>query len=405
MPDAIYEWLTQSEARDHLAFASGELKNGRKEIAVQKKLRETLSADYVRALFRLLSLRERAKQKFPESDQMFFTDESLQQSSSLRLAEVKAQRFPANSCIEDWCCGIGGDLLGLVQVSNNVTGFDLNAEIAHYAKTNLRTKVSHASVEVADVGDREVSSTRFYHVDPARRQNGRRTTQLEHYQPGIDVLQKVVFDSLGAGIKLAPATKLYDSWNDRCEWQWIGHQGECKQLVCWAGELARNQGRRSALVVGAETEHELVELPSNERPTLASSQVASHLYEPHSCLTVSDLVSTLAAKYDFRLLSSTPCFVTADLPIQTPFTQGFEILESLPASESKIMTALKRRMPSDVEFKCRVPFDHFARLKKKLRKGDGPPLTLIAMELNQRNIAFLCRRLPRTIEATDRNTG
>ena len=109
------EFLSSELGRTLLGDVQRDLGQGEDRLRLLKRLRKTVAADLAAALVQQAELRRRARTKFSLADQMLFTDLGLQQASSESLAVYKSRRFDSQRPVEDWCCGIGGDAIGLAE--------------------------------------------------------------------------------------------------------------------------------------------------------------------------------------------------------------------------------------------------------------------------------------------------
>ena len=137
---ADYEWLTGSEAGailEELAADKTPL-----HTAVIARLRGRFTTNQTHLLMEQAELRRRAKAKFTQAHQMFFTRIGLEQATDEWVAHYKASRFTAQRAgasppptIADLCCGIGGDLMALA-ANNSTIGVDRDPVIALFAAIN-----------------------------------------------------------------------------------------------------------------------------------------------------------------------------------------------------------------------------------------------------------------------------
>src|SRR5262245_20717083 len=88
------------------------------------RLREHYPPELARPAVEQTLLRQRARAKFYNADQLYFSREALEQASSTRVASQRAQRFAGYSHVADLCCGIGGDALALAAAGLQVTAVD-----------------------------------------------------------------------------------------------------------------------------------------------------------------------------------------------------------------------------------------------------------------------------------------
>src|SRR5436309_7280206 len=106
----LIRFLRSAKGADLLAEASNLPPD---ELTRISHLRKFHPPARVAAAIELLNLRVRARAKFSRADEMFFTREGLEQSSSEAVAKWGAARFPEGATILDLCCGIGGDAVAL----------------------------------------------------------------------------------------------------------------------------------------------------------------------------------------------------------------------------------------------------------------------------------------------------
>ena len=111
---ANYRWLTSSEALAQFDWLKTALPLSPNQFA---RLRDKIGAQRATILVAQMALKQRAIEKFPQSQQLFFTELGLQQSTDMAIATFKAAQlrrdYPAVAHVTDLCCGIGGDLMAL----------------------------------------------------------------------------------------------------------------------------------------------------------------------------------------------------------------------------------------------------------------------------------------------------
>ena len=387
-------WLI-TEADPYLQLAYELLDQGKSEIAVQKMLREKIGdLTYSRAVMRQVNLRKKARVKFRRADRMFFDELALQQSSSEILADYKAKRFPNLAPIEDWCCGIGGDLIGLARQSQNCKGFELSPVLARFAQTNLERNQLQAKVICNDVSQQKPNANTWIHIDPARRVGKAKTVQIDKFSPSLETLEQVVEHSAGACIKLAPATKIPLAWSPRVEMQWLQHQGECKQLLVWSGELARNPGQNSVAVIEAGKSYDLIEPKRDSLIDVRRCREAlPFIYEPVSAIKVAGMVEHLADLVRGQVLDSNPTYVVSDNHVTTPFASLFRLERQSSTNLSRLAKDIQELNPAQIEFKCRPPLLKLNDVQKRIKLSGSQPLTVIAARVGGKSRVWLTRRL------------
>jgi hypothetical protein len=115
-------------------------------------------------------LRRRALAKHPRGDELWWTPDALEQSSSAVVAAWRARRY--QDPVLDLCCSVGGDLLALPAGS---VGVDLDEARLLLARANASALGRRVQLVRADVTTLALPPSADVFVDPARRSGGRRT--------------------------------------------------------------------------------------------------------------------------------------------------------------------------------------------------------------------------------------
>ena len=359
------------------------------------RLRRDFSAARAHLLLEQVSLRRRARAKFVHPECMFFTSLGLEQASDEWIANHKAGRFSHSGVpIGDLCCGIGGDLLALAS-RVPVLGVDRDHVAALFAKVNCHRAGQHeANVVVADAASVPAVMA-AWHLDPDRRPSGRRTTRVELHEPGLPTIEQLLRVYSEGAIKLAPAAQWPEHWSAAAELEWIGHAGECKQLVAWFGSLAKSPGQRRATVVMGE------ELPPGVRTLVGDSHqtppvaegVGRYLAEPHSAVLAAGLIGALAAEHNLGAIAAGAAYLTGDRAQVDPALDWFEISESLPFDIKRLKALLRHRRIGRLEIKQRGAQTNPERLRQQLYVAGDEMATLILTRRGTRVMAFLARRV------------
>jgi hypothetical protein len=260
---------------------------------------------------------------------MLFTPRGLAQATGEAVARYKAARIKNPPCV-DLCCGIGGDLIALAACGSTI-GVDRDDVAAFCAKFNCESLGrSNGQVVREDVRSFTFDPRSIVHLDPDRRPGGSRTVDLNYFEPNLEDLESLIDRCRAVSLKLAPATRLPDSWYARHEIEWIGHRGECKQQVVWTSPLAQQVGRRVATVLSGDgsTNDQIVQ-SFTDRQSPQVNDVSAYLYEPHSAVLAAGLSQELADQIGARRISNQAAYLTADRPSQTLLASCFRVIDVL----------------------------------------------------------------------------
>jgi hypothetical protein len=387
-------WLVSAEAVPWLAAAA---QTGGSLTTKTKVLRRDLSPARAHLVLEQVELRRRAAVKFARADEMFFTPRALEQATSETVAGWKAARFASlsgndgASGLADLCCGIGGDLLALAGQASAV-GVEREKILALFAQANLAAcGLNSSHVRCQDVREFSVTGFAAWHIDPDRRTARGRVAQPAFAEPGIEDLEKLLKSKPHAAIKLAPAARAPQDWNEQCEREWISERGECKQQVAWFGGLARNPGNCRATVLGRDKPRTLVG-QVDVRPAVLDAP-GRFVYEPDAAVLAAGLSGALAAMHGIAALGSETGYLTGDAAIRDPALAAFELLEFAPFDRKRLKTMLRGRNIGRPEIKKRGFDLDLERLQRELRGAGGEPGVILLTPIAGKVLVILARRL------------
>lgn len=400
-----YSWLVGGAAATWLARLAGD---PRRELQQLAALRRDLSAERSRLLVDQAALRRRAVAKFGVfAEKMFFTRVHLEQSTDLQLARYKAARFSAIAAeaplVGDYCCGLGGDLIALAQIGP-VIGWDRSPTARLLAEANLRAVVPEAlgrtaRVREADVENLTPAAREAWHLDPDRRPAGRRTSRVELYAPGPELVDRWLNAHPHGAVKLAPAAEAPAGWTERGELEWISAHGECRQLVAWFGALATVPGQRRATLI--KTCDDWTMLPGATTLTglrngtcVAVDAPGQFLFDPDPAVLAAGLLGALAERHHLHTLGAGGAYLTGDLPVADPLMSTFAVLDCLPLRVGEVARHLAARRIGRLEIKKRGVATDPEMLRRRLKLRGSGEATLILTRIDRREVAIVAQRMP-----------
>lgn len=390
-----YRWLVSGEAAPFLNAPEAVTASP----AAVASLRKSLPAERAALVLETARLRLRAATKFGDvASAMFFTARGLEQATDRTVAAYKAGRFVQGASVADLCSGIGGDLAALAG-RGPCRGVDVDPRIGILAEANVRAQAGAS--EFIDrfvmidgrVESQHISDVGAWHIDPDRRPDGRRTTRVELHEPSLEQLESLRQINGNAAIKLAPAAELPEAWLAECEAEWIGRDGECKQLVVWFGDLARHGSRRCATIVDDPLRVRTVVGRGDARMSHAE-QIGRYLFEPHAAVLAADLAADLACEHGLDALIPGGGYLTGDRPIvDDGALAAFEVVDSMPFDRRKVREWLAARNVGRLEIKKRGVEIDLERLRRELRLHGDAPGCLILLRRSDRVTAVLALRI------------
>ncbi len=365
-------------------------------------------------------LRERAVEKFGENAKfLYFTPLALEQTTDIYIAQYKASRFPAGVPVADLCCGAGGDLMALSQ-THPVLGVDRNPLIAAVAAKNVenfqkKQSLNPSSAPLSAVPTfparvicesaedfAENSSPEDFpcvHVDPDRRSEGVRTTQMSFFAPRQEIVEQILAGRLLSAVKLAPGSDVPEEWQKKAsELEWIGRNRECRQLVVWfqKDRLSSGPPLCRATILDAHSSQvrsSISGTPGRSIPTVSGSP--NYLFDVDSTVLAANLEGELAQKYNLFRFQDGCVYLCGEEPVfDEAALSCFKILEIMPLDKKQMIRRIRTYNSAALEIKKRgnVP------LPEEVRKWfqfpqDGESLTLFLTRNAQNSAAILAKRI------------
>jgi hypothetical protein len=456
MDTADYDWLVGSDAQAWLHRVASEPTITPRLL---QRLRRDLSVERARLVVEQVELRRRARDKFQLADQLFFTRRSLEQATDDVLARVKAHRFPAGTFVVDICCGIGGDLMALAE-RGPVRGVDRDAQVVALARANLAVlqqqqqpptstiaaltaravhgstaspagvsaagisaagisaAASESSVVVGEAESMEWGESWAWHVDPDRRSEEGRTTQVEWFQPPRDCLESWIAAGRAGGVKVAPATdwtgsSQLDTQATRpslaatvvsqagsaaallagIEREWLGSRGECRQQMIWTGAAAQHPGLRTVTVADRGAAARRLVERRESAPERARS-LGAYLVEAHPAVLAARLTGSLALELGLREFPSVHGYLSADRFLTDPLISCYHVVELLPFDRRLVKQWLRARPIGTVTVKKRGVEVNPEQLAREWSGKGDEPATIVICRWLERTVAIACRRSP-----------
>jgi hypothetical protein len=326
------------------------------------------------------------KGKFPELDYVWAPPEALEQATSLRVARHKARRFAQalaahpvgdGPAIWDLCCGIGGDTLALAAVAPTLA-IDLSEvrlwccrQNAHAleAATGTRLALTTRATDVCnlgkDVAERGLLAGRLFHIDPSRRDAGRRSHAWKDLVPGPDGLRSIIAafaasegpDQSAGAIKLSPGVA-FDELPPTGHVEVISENGTAVQAVLWLGALRPGpEHERTATVLSVDAPPFSLTGTPERAPEAVIPAPAAWLYEVNAGVHRAGLAGTLAKQLGLDACNLDGGYATGPEMLDHPALTRFRTLATVAYSPRRVVEALQSHAaaapPGAIEVKTR----------------------------------------------------
>ncbi len=358
------------------------------ERASQKSLRGLFPDELVRAAIGLQEARERAVGRLPHAERLWLTRTGLEQATSWHVAVHKAERFAGCGEVVDLCCGIGSDAAALSH-RGQVMAIDRSPAMVLRAAWNAEVlgQPERLATRCGDVIAEDWAG-RFVHADPDRRDGRDRPARwLEHYQPGLDWMQKLAATARGGAIKVGPASDFPGKFPG-CEVELVSLSGECREATIWFGELA---GAEPARATNLTTGESLAGKPADARRRL-TDPIGSFLCDPDPAVVRAGLLDKLAEQHGMLRLDADEEYLTAEQPPATSLVTAFSVDAVLPAGIKDLKRHLRQQPAHHYEIKCRRLAIDVEDVRRQLPTGDAPPCVVIFCRIAGRARAVIGRR-------------
>lgn len=325
--------------------------------------------------------------------------EGIEMASSWNTANHKARRFAAAgvTTVVDLCCGIGGDAMGLARQGLGVIGVDHDPIRAWMCAQNASNGPGRCEALGCDVLDESVLEGAAFHLDPARRTDGKRVTRYEDLIPGPEVVNTIVDSRPCGAVKLNPGIDAGSL--PRGEVEILSERGRLTQAVLWTGSLAECE-RRATVIDRAGQGLSIHGEPSRSDERHPIGEV---IYAMDPSAERADLVPVLAEKTGLVLVQPGLGLLTSSgglTPghdaegLRKAFLTPFTVLADLPWNPKRVKKHLATLRAGVVEVKTRGGAVHPDEQQRRLRGSGERVLTVFVYRFDQGVRALITQRCP-----------
>jgi len=355
-------------------------------LAAHQRLRKRFPEDLAKAALETALLRQKAAGKFARADRMYFTREALEQSSGEIVSTYRAKRFAGFGRVGDFCCGIGGDLIGLSAVVN-VVAVDADPLRLAMAEENLRPYGRHerASFVAGDVLTLPLPELGAAFFDPDRRAGGRRHLRIRDYAPPLDAVRARLSAGFALGVKVAPGVPWDELRAYAAEAEFTSVDGELKECVLWFGPLKTAGRRATILPLGDSLSADQPADPAEPGPPLA------YLYDPDPAVVRSGLVADLGRQLAARPVDPEIAYLTSDRYTPTPFARCYRIEAAMPFHARELGERLRSMKVGPVTITKRGSAVDVDELRRKWMLTGPESRTVVLTRVLGRPFALIAR--------------
>jgi hypothetical protein len=350
-----------------------------KELALKLSKDKSLPA---RAIAEQIDSYQKSKNKLPTlRDKILFDRTALEQASSETTAKYKSSLISGANLI-DLTGGLGIDDIFFASSFNKVTYCDLNNVSSKIFEHNIsKLMLSNISVNNTDSIEflKKIKSglLSWIYIDPSRRDNNRRSVDLEYCAPNVYDNLDLFFDKAkNVMIKVAPAFDLTEAvkrFPNLYEIHVISVDGECKEVLLLLNkDIVNINPKVFAVKLNSKNDDKyIIQSNFNNNLNKETSKLGAYFYEPDCSIIKSNLTPLLSYKLKLSFLNEFTPYLTNSKQINDFPGRYFRVVDIIPYNEKEIKKYFKKNgiLKANVarrNFKMRVD-----EIRKRFKIKDG----------------------------------
>ena len=309
----------------------------------------------VRAVAEQLACRQKAVKKLPTLSQhnLLYTPLALEQSSGERTALYKASLLSGKRAI-DLSGGLGVDTMFLARTFQEVVYCERDPLLCAVVEYNLKVSgITNVQVRngesISLLAEYPDDSFDWIFVDPARREEGRRSIALEAASPDVVAshdlqlrhAQRVCIKASPA-LEISGLKKLLPALHTIVV---VSVDRECKEilLLLERGYPADGPVQVKAVCLNTDSEKITVVAGGNgDAPRVVATAVKEYLYEPDPAIIKARLSAVLARDSGLQFVNKSVDYLTADRKTESFPGRSFRVVECVPYKPKSFRAFLER---------------------------------------------------------------
>ena len=294
-----------------------------------------MAPELARAALDVTLLRVKAKAKFANADQLYFTRDALEMASSETVSHYRSARFQRFNRVVDFCCGIGGDTLSLTTHCHSVIAVDRDPLALAMAEANVQASGRIARFVKCDLLNDPLPECEAAFLDPSRRDGNNRNLHPDDYSPALTQFLQRLPKHFPLAVKVAPGvphTALHEFDADA---EFISLDDELKECLLQFGAL-RIGSRQATVLPGPH-------ILRGNTDTPEVGELGTFIHDPDPAVTRSQLLGVLAQQLNATAIEPGIAFLSGNTISTTPLATSYRVEELLPMQLKKVAAYLKSR--------------------------------------------------------------
>ena len=396
-----YRWLITPEAT-RFWDSIVDLHNSQSSHILQRA-RSSFSLSQASLMMEQFALLSVSRKKVVDPTKWFWTRQLIEQASDESTACETAADFSAKSSVLDVCCGAGSDSIALASRDFQVTAYDRCPIACELTRHNAEANGVKLLVVESAAEEIKIDKNDYINVDPDRRAEGRKVTNLEWLSPPIATLQSLLENSRGMSLKLSPGLRIDPSSLNENRLvpdaiRYLSKDHAVKQQR-WYWGIDRWPSNSVVVSVNSKsTEHQWVHEIFLRDDNLLNSQdvITNDLpefigdYDP--AIRAAEMGHRFAARYGWGLIDTSSGYLVSTKPTPHPMVRWFRLMHDLPMDRKQIKILARSLKPKAWELKSRgVEVDLDVMRKILTTDSDSSQsLTILFTKTGKSHRALIC---------------
>ena len=358
-----------------------------------------------RAIAEQIECRIKAKKKLPHFSKkpLLYDKVALEQSSSEFTANYKSSIISGERLV-DLTGGLGVDDFYFSNSFEEVYYCEKNEVVYNISKYNSSllgvNNIKFNNCNSIDfLNEIEDGSIDWIYIDPSRRDENRRSVDLEFCNPNVySNLELFLRKSQKIMLKVAPAFDIQEAvkkFANLFQIHIISVDGECKEVLLLLDEKFSNVIPKVYSISLNSKNQSVYKLSSPFRAKHEKSTypLKGYFYEPDCAIIKSNLTEILTIKHNLYFINKLTPFLTSDDIIKDFPGRSFIILDSFIYNDKKTKDYLNQNKITKANISRRDFRLSVDEIRKKFKLKDGGSTYLFfTSDLNHRSLIIICKK-------------